>query len=526
MRRQSEHYDDYRAALAQLDAHGSDLSELRKPRRNRAAGGGTRSKRTLAARSRRRAALSRATRRSMAAAERARRMAAAEPYALRLDMAAALARTGPLTWMETGAGPAGETGAIAADPAAWGDVILARKETPTSYHLAVVVDDAAQGVTDVVRGRDLFHATSVHRLLQALLGLAAAALPSPPADPRRRRPQAVEIDLGHRLARAARARRQPPPTSARPSGSIERGFRGIVAIRGGGRMAKQQAQKAAAAKARARAGARRRPARAIEAALAGIAHDIRTPLTGIVALAELLASSDLGAREREWANAIKSGADHLAALTTLIVDAAKADAAGLVLRNEPFSPRALAEAVGARAHRAGRQQGHQGRNHDRARSAGDGGRRRTAPARGAGKSRRQCGEIHQQGTVVFTAGAEPAGARPRAADVHRRRHRHRHERASELKTAVPPVRAGERADRQALRRRRARPGVRQARRQGDGRRSCRHQQDRAAAAHSALTVLVERVDDSRRGPSAPARAPVQRARCRSCAPRTIPTAAW
>jgi len=88
------------------------------------------------------------------------------------------------------------------------------------------------------------------------------------------------------------------------------------------------------------------PARATEAALAGIAHDIRTPLTGIVALAELLASSDLGQREREWANAIKSGADHLAALTTLIVDAAKAEATGLVLRNEPFSPRALAEAVG------------------------------------------------------------------------------------------------------------------------------------------------------------------------------------
>jgi two-component system, sensor histidine kinase len=86
--------------------------------------------------------------------------------------------------------------------------------------------------------------------------------------------------------------------------------------------------------------------RAIEAALAGIAHDIRTPLTGIVALAELLATSDLGAREREWANAVKSGADHLAALATLIVDAAKADAKGLVLRSEPFSPRALAEAVG------------------------------------------------------------------------------------------------------------------------------------------------------------------------------------
>ncbi len=96
------------------------------------------------------------------------------------------------------------------------------------------------------------------------------------------------------------------------------------------------------------ASSRAKPAdpRAIEAALAGIAHDIRTPLTGIVALAELLATSDLGAREREWANAVKSGADHLAALATLIVDAAKADAKGLVLRSEPFSPRALGETVG------------------------------------------------------------------------------------------------------------------------------------------------------------------------------------
>jgi two-component system, sensor histidine kinase len=120
------------------------------------------------------------------------------------------------------------------------------------------------------------------------------------------------------------------------------------------------------AKLRARKRTRRRPrktrsrtakapaARAIEAALAGIAHDIRTPLTGIVALAELLASSDLGPREREWADAVKSSADHLAALTSLIIDAAKADAVGLVLRHEPFSPRALSEAVGrALAARAG-----------------------------------------------------------------------------------------------------------------------------------------------------------------------------
>jgi glutamyl-Q tRNA(Asp) synthetase len=93
------------------------------------------------------------------------------PYALRLDMAAAIARVGDLAWSERGASPAGENGAVAARPQAWGDVILARKETPTSYHLSVVIDDALQGVTEVVRGEDLFWSTSVHRLLQALLGL-------------------------------------------------------------------------------------------------------------------------------------------------------------------------------------------------------------------------------------------------------------------------------------------------------------------------------------------------------------------
>ena len=66
-----------------------------------------------------------------------------------------------------------ESGSVAATPQMWGDVVLARKETPTSYHLAVVVDDARQGVTHVVRGQDLFWSTSVHRLLQALLGLPA-----------------------------------------------------------------------------------------------------------------------------------------------------------------------------------------------------------------------------------------------------------------------------------------------------------------------------------------------------------------
>jgi glutamyl-Q tRNA(Asp) synthetase len=107
--------------------------------------------------------------------ERARLLASGVRYALRLDMAAACARAGDLTWIEHGEGPNGETGAVAARPEAWGDVTLARKETPTSYHLSVVVDDALQGVTDVVRGQDLFPSTGVHRLLQRLLGLPQPA---------------------------------------------------------------------------------------------------------------------------------------------------------------------------------------------------------------------------------------------------------------------------------------------------------------------------------------------------------------
>jgi CheY-like chemotaxis protein/nitrogen-specific signal transduction histidine kinase len=97
--------------------------------------------------------------------------------------------------------------------------------------------------------------------------------------------------------------------------------------------------------ARARASAPR--SRAIEATLADVAHEIRTPLTGILALGELLATSELGERERGWATAIKSTAEHLALLTSLIVDAARADAKGLVLRRELIRPRRLADALAA-----------------------------------------------------------------------------------------------------------------------------------------------------------------------------------
>jgi glutamyl-Q tRNA(Asp) synthetase len=113
--------------------------------------------------------------RSLPADQRRHLIAEGMPYALRLDMAAACAAANNLGWTEYGEGPNGELGTVAARPEAWGDVILARKETPTSYHLSVVIDDALQSITEVIRGQDLFWSTSVHRLLQFLLGLPEPA---------------------------------------------------------------------------------------------------------------------------------------------------------------------------------------------------------------------------------------------------------------------------------------------------------------------------------------------------------------
>lgn len=96
---------------------------------------------------------------------RNRKVDPAGPHAWRIDMARAVAMAGPLEWHDE------YRGRVIADPLAHGDVVLARKDALSSYHLAVTIDDAYQGVTDVVRGRDLFRATDVHRLLQALLGL-------------------------------------------------------------------------------------------------------------------------------------------------------------------------------------------------------------------------------------------------------------------------------------------------------------------------------------------------------------------
>ena len=161
-RRQSDHMADYRAALDRLAEHGLVYRCFR-------------TRREVAE------AIEAAPHGTMEAwrgsplppAEEQRRLEAGDAYAWRLSLAAAERELGgfaDLTFVEEGQGPAGERGVIAARPALGGDVVLARKDVGVAYHLAVVHDDALQGVTHVIRGQDLFEATHVQRLLQALLG--------------------------------------------------------------------------------------------------------------------------------------------------------------------------------------------------------------------------------------------------------------------------------------------------------------------------------------------------------------------
>jgi glutamyl-Q tRNA(Asp) synthetase len=159
VRRQSEHFVDYRKAIDQLDAQKMLYPCFCTRRQIQAeiarAGGAPQGED---------GPVYPGTCKRLSRDERTRRIAAGADYALRLDTAAALAIVGALDWWEEGR-------VIAANPAVLGDVVLARKDVPTSYHLAVTVDDALQGVTLVTRGVDLFPATHIHRLLQALLGL-------------------------------------------------------------------------------------------------------------------------------------------------------------------------------------------------------------------------------------------------------------------------------------------------------------------------------------------------------------------
>ncbi|MCW2411049.1 glutamyl-Q tRNA(Asp) synthetase [Sphingobium sp. B8D3D] len=126
--------------------------------------------------------------RALSPDERAARIAAGDPHSWRLDMGAALARTGPLVWQDDFAGT------VPVEPDALGDLIIKGRDRPASYHLAVVVDDAVQGVTHVIRGRDVFASTHAHRTLQALLGLPS---------PRYRHHRLIVDAAGKRLAKRA-----------------------------------------------------------------------------------------------------------------------------------------------------------------------------------------------------------------------------------------------------------------------------------------------------------------------------------
>jgi glutamyl-Q tRNA(Asp) synthetase len=160
VRRQSNHFEDYRAALDRLEALGVTYPcfctrkniEEEVARSGYAPHGPD-------------GALYPGTCRTVAPSVREARLSAGAAYAVRLDQAKAAGLTGPLSWHDSRASR------IEARPDLLGDVVLARKDVPTSYHLAVVTDDAVQGVTLVTRGEDLFHATHIHRVLQALLGL-------------------------------------------------------------------------------------------------------------------------------------------------------------------------------------------------------------------------------------------------------------------------------------------------------------------------------------------------------------------
>lgn len=165
VRRQSEHMADYDRALRELGERGL-IYRCFKTRREVAEAIGRAPHGPLEA----------YRGHPLPAQEEERRLEAGEPYAWRLSLehaGRALGGFSHLTFVEEGSGPNGETGLIKANPQIGGDVVLARKDVGIAYHLAVVVDDALQGVTHVIRGQDLFEASHVQRLIQALLGLPA-----------------------------------------------------------------------------------------------------------------------------------------------------------------------------------------------------------------------------------------------------------------------------------------------------------------------------------------------------------------
>jgi glutamyl-Q tRNA(Asp) synthetase len=171
VRRQSAHFDDYTSALGRLKDHGCvypcfcTRKEIEAEFRA-----------SLGAPQGPDGPLYAGTCRGLGDDERRVCLARGDSHAWRIDIARAVAHIGAaLSFDERGVGPGGEHGRIIVEPGLFGDFVLARKDTPASYHLAVVVDDALQGVTTVTRGNDLFASAHIQRVLQSLLGLPAPA---------------------------------------------------------------------------------------------------------------------------------------------------------------------------------------------------------------------------------------------------------------------------------------------------------------------------------------------------------------
>ncbi len=211
-RRQSEHGGDYAAALLRLDSLGlvypcfCSRAQVARAAAGRDPDG---------------APLYGGACRALSPGERRARIARGDKSASRLDMARAIGLAPPrIGWLEFGEGFGAEE--RAADPEAWGDVVLRGRDLAASYHLAVTVDDSLQGVTDVVRGRDLIAATSVHRLLQALLGLPA---------PRYRHHRLVLDSDGGKLSKS---RGSPTLASLREKGVTAEAIRAALGFAGPG----------------------------------------------------------------------------------------------------------------------------------------------------------------------------------------------------------------------------------------------------------------------------------------------------
>ena len=181
----------------------------------------------------------------------------------------------------------------------------------------------------------------------------------------------------------------------------------------------------------------------VEAALAAFAHEVRTPLTGILAISDLLATSDLDERERRWVDTIKAGAEHLASLATLFVDAARSGGPGLGVRQDFFDLRALARNAGDSLAGRAAAKGLQSSVEISEKLPGLRGRRSGPPARGAGKPDRQCGQVHRSRAAsrcAVTPMREHEGQGRRRLRGLRQRHR-AHARRDQA--AVPAVLAGQ-----------------------------------------------------------------------------------